>query len=67
VYGEEKVGLRNFAGELFKGAGEAYSVPLLLRHKQHYTKEVFEIAPLEPGVDLFLPFWWIVKHALQGT
>ena len=67
VHREEKVGLRNFAGDLVEGAGEAYSVPLLLRHKQHYTKEVFEIAPLEPGVDLFLPFWWIVKHAPQGA
>ena len=67
VHREEKVGLCNFAGELVKGVGEAYLVPLLLRHKQHYTKEVFEIAPLEPGVDLFLPFWWVVKHAPQGA
>ncbi|MDX6284447.1 MAG: hypothetical protein QOH03_5518, partial [Kribbellaceae bacterium] len=63
---KEKVRLRNFAGEPVDGAGEAYSAPLLLRHKQHYTREVFEIAPLEPGVDLFLPFWWIAKHVPQG-
>jgi len=67
VHREEKVGIRNCAGELVKGVGEAYSVPVLLRHKQHYTKKVFEIAPLEPGVDLFLPFWWVVKHAPQGA
>ena len=23
--------------------------------------------PLEPEVDIFLPFWWIVKHAPQGA
>jgi hypothetical protein len=64
---EDKVELRNFAGELVEGAGEAYSAPLLLRHRKHYTREVFEIAPLEPGVDVFLPFWWIAKHAPQGV
>jgi len=28
---------------------------------------VFEVAPLEPEVDLFLPFWWIAKHPPQGA
>jgi transposase InsO family protein len=64
---EEKVELRNFAGELVVGAGEAYSEPLLLQHRKHYTREVFEIAPLEPGVDVFLPYWWIAKHVPQGA
>jgi hypothetical protein len=64
---ESKVELRNFAGELVEGAGEAYSAPLLLQHCKHYTREVFKIAPLEPGVNVFLPFWWIAKHAPQGV
>jgi len=25
------------------------------------------VAPLEPEVDIFLPFWWIVKHPPQGA
>jgi hypothetical protein len=54
---------RNFAGELVEGAGESYSAPLLLRHRKHFTREVFEIASLELGVDVFLPFRWISKHA----
>jgi len=44
-----------------------YTKPLLLQHRKHYSREVFEIAPLEPEVDLFLPFWWIAKHPPQGV
>jgi len=44
-----------------------YTEPLLLQHRMHYSREVFEVAPLEPGVDLFLPFWWIAKHPPQGA
>jgi hypothetical protein len=64
---ESKLKLHHFAGELIEGAGKAYSAPLPLRYRKHYTREVFEIAPLEPGVDVFLPFWWIAKHAPQGV
>jgi len=28
---------------------------------------VFEVAPLVPEVNLFLPFWWIAKHPPQGA
>jgi hypothetical protein len=63
---KEKIELRNFAGELVTGAGEAYSAPLLLQHMKHYTREVFEIAPQESGVDIFLPYWWIANQAPQG-
>jgi len=44
-----------------------YTKPLLLQHRKHYSLEVFEVAPLEPVVDLFPPFWWIVKHPPQGV
>jgi hypothetical protein len=67
VVRDKRVELRNFAGEVVKGAGKEYSVPLLLQHRKHYTREVFEIAPLEPHVDAFLPFWWIAKHPPQGA
>jgi len=39
-----------------------YTEPLLLQHRKHYSQEVFEVTPLEPEVDIFLPFWWIAKH-----
>jgi len=49
------------------GAGQEYTIPITLQHREHYSQEVFEVAPLEPEVDIFLPFWWIVKHAPQGA
>jgi len=66
--------LLNCSGEEVKGAGMEYTKPLLLQHRKHYSREVFEVASLEPEfaslepeVALFLPFWWIVKHPPQGA
>jgi len=39
-----------------------YTEPLLLQHRKHFLREVFEVTLLEPEVDIFLPFWWIAKH-----
>jgi hypothetical protein len=64
---EINIDIRNFSGDIVQGAGENYTLPLLLQHRKHYTQEVFEVAPLEPGVDIFLPFWWIAQHAPQGV
>jgi len=44
-----------------------YTELLLHQQRKHYSREVFEVAPLEPEVDLFLPFWWIAKHPPQGA
>jgi len=59
--------LLNCSGEEVKGAGMEYTEPLLLQHRKHYSQEMFEVAPLEPEVDIFLPFWWIAKHPPQGA
>jgi len=59
---KEAAPLLNCSGEEVKGAGMEYTELLLLQHRKHYSREVFEVAPLEPEVDLFLPFWWIAKH-----
>jgi len=59
--------IRNCSGEEVPGSGEKVTVELILRHRRHYTREIFEVAPLEPGVDVFLPFWWISQHPLQGA
>jgi hypothetical protein len=40
---------------------------MLLQHRKHYTREAFEVFPMEPKVDIFLPFWWIAKHPPQGA
>jgi len=59
--------IRNFTGNIVPGAGQEYAQPILLQHRKHYTQEVFKVSPLEPEVDVFLPFWWIAKHPPQGA
>jgi hypothetical protein len=44
------------------GAGEAFTHSLQLQYKQHYTRETFEIMPLESETDIILPCWWMAKH-----
>jgi hypothetical protein len=44
------------------GAGEAFTHSLLLQYKRHYTRETFEIMPLESETDIILPCWWMAKH-----
>jgi len=62
----EAAPLLNCMGEEVKGAAMEYTETLLLQHRNHHSREVFEVAPLEPKVDLFLPFWWMAKHPPQG-
>jgi hypothetical protein len=44
------------------GVGEAFTHSLLLQYKQHYTRETFEIMPLESEIDIILPYWWMAKY-----
>jgi hypothetical protein len=44
------------------GAGEAFTHSLLLQYKQHYTRETFEVMPLESEMDIILPCCWMAKH-----
>jgi len=59
--------IENYTGERVKGAGQYYTEPLLLQHRKHFTLERFEVSPMEPGIDIFLPFEWITKHPPQGA
>jgi hypothetical protein len=43
-------------------AGEAFTHSLLLRYKQHYTRETFEVMTLELETDIILPCWWMAKY-----
>ena len=54
---QESLDFKGFNGQTVEGAGKEFTVPLLFRHSHHYSKLVFEVAPLEPYVDLFLPCW----------
>jgi len=59
--------IENYTGEIVPGAGQYYTAPLLLQHRRHFTKEKFEVSPMDPEVDLFLPFEWIMRHPPQGA
>jgi len=59
--------IENFTGQTVEGAGQYYTKPLFLRHRRHVTRERFEVSPMEEGIDIFLPFWWIAKHPPQGA
>ena len=63
---QDSLDFKGFNGQTVEGAGKEFTVPLLFRHRHHYSKLVFEVAPLEPNVDLFLPCWWQDAHEKQG-
>jgi len=58
--------VENYTGEVVEGAGKWCTEPLRRQHWKHYTKEHFEISPMDPEIDIFLPFEWITKHPPQG-
>jgi len=37
-----------------------------LQHRGHFSREVFEVCPMDSEVDIFLPYDWIVQHPPQG-
>jgi len=59
--------IENYTGERVAAAGRYYMKPLLLQHQRHYSKESFEVSPMDPEIDIFLPFSWIQEHPPQGT
>ena len=61
------VKIENYTGETVPGAGQYYTEPLQLQHGKHYTKQRFEVSPMEGEIDVFLPFWWVAEHPPQGT
>ena len=61
------VKIENYTGETVPGAGQFCTETLRLQHRKHYTRQRFEISPMEEGIDVFLPFWWITEHPPQGT
>ena len=59
--------IENFTGEMVKNAGQYYTKPMQLQHRNHFTNEQFEVTLLEEAFDLFLPFKWIERHPPQGA
>jgi len=59
--------IENYTGKTVEGAGQFYTESLLVQHHKHYTKESFELSPMDPEIDIFLPFDWITRHPPQGA
>ena len=59
--------IASYTGENVPGAGQFYTKPLQIQHRRHYTTESFEISPMDPDIDVFLPFEWIERHPPQGV
>jgi hypothetical protein len=58
--------VHDFAGRIVPGVGAAFTFPWTINHGNHWSRESFEIGPLEDGIDLILPFWWLCKHKPAG-
>jgi hypothetical protein len=64
---ERPFAIENYTGQSVKGARQYFTRPMILQHRRHFTREAFEVSPMEKEVDIFLPFWWIAKHPPQGA
>jgi hypothetical protein len=58
--------MQNFAGDTVENCSWCYTFPITCQHGDHFSKETFEIGPMEDSCDLMLPYWWIFKHKSQG-
>ena len=59
--------IESFTGTAVPNAGQYYTEPIRLQHCKHFSKEVFEISPMEEDIDIFLPFGWLEQHPPQGA
>jgi len=59
--------IENFTGQTVENAGQFHTGPVQLQHRNHFSKETFEISPMEEGIDIFLSFSWVEEHPPQGT
>jgi hypothetical protein len=53
----------NFGGKIESEIGLAYTYPVRVQYRKHFSVESFEIVPTDSECEAILPFWWIVKHA----
>jgi len=59
--------IESFTGATIQEEGQYYTESLHLQHRKHFSREVFEISPMEEGIDAFLAFKWIEQHPPQGA
>ena len=43
-------------------AGRAYTHACTLRCGNHFSRESFQISPLQSAPEILLPWWWIITH-----
>jgi hypothetical protein len=56
--------VENFVGKIEPEIGLAYTYPVRLQQRNHFSVESFEIGPTDSECDPILLFWRIPKHAL---
>jgi hypothetical protein len=54
--------MRGFDGKLVKDTGKFFSLPLTFQYEDHWSRDVFEVSPLDQDIDALLPWWWWIKH-----
>ena len=54
--------VRDVAGRLIEGAGDRYSLPLVMRLGHHQEELAWEVGPIEDGVDGVIPIGWLTQH-----
>ena len=54
--------IQDYAGQEVSGGGEYFTSPLLLQHRQHFTRVSFVVAPLAGDYDIIHLRWWLAKH-----
>jgi len=59
--------IENYTGEEVPEVCKFYTEPLLVQHRKHYTRKSFEVLPMDPETDIFLPFGWILEHPPPGA
>ena len=57
--------IAGYDGAEGKGARSAYTFACTLSLADHYTKESFEVSPLQDDHDILLPWWWTVQHPIR--
>ena len=57
--------IAGYDGAKCKGAGSANIFACNLSLADHYTKERFEVSPLQDDHDILMPWWWTLQHSIR--
>ena len=57
--------IAGYDGTVGKGAGSAYTFACTRSLADHYTKETFEVSPLQDDHDILILWWWTLQHPIR--